>query len=652
MATTVAFRSQLSPSSSFAGGLRTAEHFPDPFLDMASLAMPSSMKSVLQWCEYIYMSQGTYRTAMERILSYFLTDIEIRDASDDEKDKWMEFLRDILHIISTTQSILRDRMCYGNGFGSIQIPFRRMLSCPKCGVTFPLKVVYENRDSFSFSWDDMEFNASCPRCKTGSGYRGPWKTKDEPDDLEKKLKIKRWSPHEIEMVHCPFTDDVSYLWRIPEDYKRLVRQGHLFHLERANMDVIRAIKYNQIFKFHPDVLYHMKEPTLAGIRNRGWGLSRVLTNFRQIWYVQVLQRYNESIALDYVIPFRVITPVARSGSANAGGGTVTDALMSVNMGDFMGTVRGMLRKRRRDPAMWQTLPFPIQYQALGGDASQLAPVDLMNQGIERLLNDAGTPVELYKGTLQLQAAPVSLRLFESQWHHLVHDANMWLQWVVRQVSQVLSWEDVDARLQRVTHADDMQKQMAVLQLMMSQQVSGSTALSMMGLDWGQEQQQLGEEARKQQEIQARIQEEMEQAGFAQQIAKGQAGGPMAPTQAQAAGGAGGAPPAGGDPAAAGGTPEAAMMAGSGPVTGYLDSMGQNANTTPEDMMAEADSLAQQLLGLPESIKDSELRKLKQANPVLHSLVRQRMDQIRQDARTQGGAAMMQQQFGGGGGAAA
>jgi hypothetical protein len=189
----------------------------------------------------------------------------------------------------------------------------------------------------------------------------------------------------------------------------------------------------------------------------------------------------------------------------------------------------------------------------------------------------------------------------------------------------------------------MQKQMAILQLMMSQQVSGSTALSMMGLDWGDEQQRLGEEARKQQEIQARIQEEMEQAGFAQQIAKGQTGGPMAPTAAQGAGG--GAPPAGGAPVGPGGTPEQAMMAGSGPVTGYLDSLGQNAQTTPEDMMAEADSMAQQLLGLPESIKDSELRKLKQANPVLHSLVRQRMDSIRQEARTQGGAAMMQQQFG-------
>jgi hypothetical protein len=46
--------------------------------------------------------------------------------------------------------------------------------------------------------------------------------------------------------------------------------------------------------------------------------------------------------------------------------------------------------------------------------------------METLLNDAGTPIELYNGSLQLQTAPVALRLFEATWHHLVHDANAFL----------------------------------------------------------------------------------------------------------------------------------------------------------------------------------------------------------------------------------
>ena len=88
-----------------------------------------------------------------------------------------------------------------------------------------------------------------------------------------------------------------------------------------------------------------------------------------------------------------------------------------------------------------------------------------------------------------------------------------------------------------------------------------------------------------------------------------------------------------------------MPAQPGPVTGMI--MGGNTPQTPEDMMATAESIAQQLLGMPESQKDSELRALKQKNEVLHSLVRAKMDQIRGQARSQGGNMLMSQEFGGG-----
>lgn len=558
------------------------------------------------------------------------------------------------HTFVVDQALLSSN-CYGNGFASLIVPFKRFLLCPSkgCGSLFPLREVHRNKNAFHFEWSNFQFIATCPKC----GKRAPWKLVDKPDDEEKKIRIKRWSPHEIELLHDPYTDDVAYIWRIPEDYKKLVKDGNLFHLERASEQVLKAIQNNQVFRFNQDVVFHMKEPTLAGIRNRGWGLPRIFSNFRQIYYVQVLRRFNEAIALDYVIPFRLITPQPRPGSSGGPGGMVmNEPLANFHGGDFRSQVLQMIRKRRRDPAGWHVLPYPVQYQILGGDASNLAPRDLLDQGLETLLNDAGTPVELYKGSLQLQTAPVALRLFESTWHHLVHDTNMFLQWLVRQISQIMSWEVVEARLKRVTIADDMNKQMAALQLMMVQQLSGRSGLAAVGYDWDSEQKRLAEEARKQQEIQARMQEEMEQAGFAQQIAKGQAGGPMP------AGGAGGAPggaapggagggAAGADPnAAAGGAAAGGMAPGMGgsPVTQYVQSMGPNVPVTPNDLMATADQLAQELLGLPEGVKDSELRKLKQYNEVLHSLVRAKMDAIRQQARTQGGAAMMQQQFGGGG----
>lgn len=614
----ISMRSQLNPA--WSGTLRGQEYFPDPFCDAASLAMPENLRTALQWCEFVFNANGTYRMAMERVLAYFLTDVEIGgdQISDDEKEKYLTFLNEVVDIRNVLSCGGRDRQCYGNAFLSLVVPFRRYLICPKCFSQHPLNVVYDEK-VFRFSWDRsaLTFNAWCPKCS----FQGEWIVQDQPEDVEQKLKIKRWAPQEMEILHDPFTDDCAYLWRIPEDYKRLVRAGSLYHLERVPMPVLQSIRLNQLFRFAPEAIYHLKEPTLAGLRNRGWGISRTLTNFRQIWYVQVLKRYNEAIALDYVIPFRLITPAPRSGSSADG---AVDPLLNMDMGDFMGSVRNMIRRRRRDPAGWNTLPFPVQYQALGGDATQLAPKELIDQGQETLLNDAGTPVELYRGSLSIQSAPTALRVYEATWHPFVHDLNGVLRWLVKQISQLLGWEVVDAKLQRVTHADDINRQMAILQLMMGQQISPTTGLRAMGINYKSEIQQQTEDAIYMAREQARGQEEMDQAGFAAQVAKGQLGGPPG----AGAQGAQGQPQGGQGQGGQGG--DTTTLQGMDPLAGLP--VDPNTPQRPDEMLQQADGIAQNLMGLPQPMQDSKLRELKQRSEVMHQLVKSKMSSYRKQSQ--------------------
>jgi hypothetical protein len=305
--------------------------------------------------------------------------------------------------------------------------------------------------------------------------------------------------------------------------------------------------------------------------------------------------------------------------------------------DFRNQVNQMIRRRRRDPAAIQVMPLPVQFQMFGADANKLAPRDLLDQGMEQLLNDTGTPVELYNGSLQLQTAPVALRLFESTWHHLVHDTNAFLTWLIRQAAQVMSWEVVKVELKRVTIADNLEKQMMAAQLMMSQQLSGTSVLGDIGYNWKKEQRQIADETEYQAQLQARVQEKAESGNFAQQMAKGQA--------AQGGGEQGGQGAQGG---AQGGAAGGMSASGQGPVTQYLATQGPNASMSLDEMSEIADSLAQGLLGLPESVKNSELRKLKQYNQPLHSMVKERMDQIREQTRSAAGnSAVGAMQQGGG-----
>lgn len=620
--------------NSLGRGVTADERFPDPFCDIASLSMPESIQTALRWTEYVMNANGPYRQAIDRVVSYFITEIEIFDSGanksgKEEKEKFQEFLNDTLGIKNVLHSVAMDYMAYGNSFTSIIVPFRRYLSCKKCGLEMPLDRVF-NSTQCAFKWRDFKFFATCPNCK----YSGEWRHIDRRSGDSDKITIKRWSPHEIDILWDPYTGECSYVWKIPQEYRELIKAGHLHHLERASWEVIQAIKAEKNLMFDPGVVYHLKEDPLAGMRNRGWGISRVLTNFRQAWYFQILHRYNEAIALDYVVPFRVITPMPRAG----GDAASSDPVHSINLSNFSARVSQMIRARRSDPARWNVLPFPVNYQALGGDASALAPRDLLDQALDTLLKCIGMPVELFNGTLSLQSAPAALRLFEANWSHLPHNLNKFLGGLSADISRLMSWEPVGVKLQRVTHADDLNRQMAKLQLMQGQQISKSTGLKSVGIDYEDEVKRMLEEERIYAEEQQRNQEEMEQSQQMQDLSQS---GAMGQNMGQAGAGATGQPQP---------QQQQAGVGQSSAVDHFLMQRQNSPNVprTPEDLQQQAQLIANQILGQPEPVKDSELIKLKRGDPMMHALVSSVIDDIRQQARLQGGQMIMSEQFGTGG----
>lgn len=616
-------------------GAQSDERFPDPFCDVASLSMPESIQSALRWCEYIMNANGPYRQAIDRVVSYFITDVEIKDVGDkkvgrEEKEKYRVFLEETVGIRNVLKTVAMDYLTYGNSFTSLIVPFRRYLSCPVCDLEMPLDRVM-NSPQCAFKWTNFEFHATCPKCHNS----GKWWHIDRRSGNNDDISVKRWNPHEIDLLWDPYTEHCTYVWKIPEDYRNLIRQGHLHQLERASWEIIEAIKHNKNLMFDKGVIFHLKEDALAGMRNRGWGISRILANFRQAWYVQILHRYNEAVALDYVIPFRVITPAPRGGDGQSG-----DPVHTINLSSFSSRVQAMIRARRTDPARWNVLPFPVNYQALGGDATQLAPRDLMDQGLDTLLKCIGMPVELFNGTLSFQSAPAALRLFEANWSHLPHNLNRFLAELITGLSRVMNWEPVSAKLVRVTHADDLNRQMAKLQLMQGQQISKTTGLSSVGLDYEEETKRMLEEERIYSEEQTRMQAEMQQAQQMQAMSQ-------PPDMMMGVGDTGASAtgmPQGGAPAPAGAAPPGPPPS---PVDQFLMQRQNSPNVprTPEEMQQQAQLIANQLLSMPEAVKDSELIKLKRSDQTMHALVTSVIDDIRQQARSQGGAMVMAQQFG-------
>lgn len=603
------------------------DQFGDPFQDYASLHMPETMQLALRWCEYVLMCQGTYREAVRRLLSYFISDIEVYDGNAEDQEKWKKFFEDTLGIKRVLHNVGLDLMCYGNSFTSVIPITNRYVLCDGCKtVEKPLASVI---DDPSFEWRDYRYWLRCPKC----GWFGSWKFYDRPDGRQDAFTIKRWSPHEIEILNDKWSEECRYVWKIPEEYRRQVREGkNRLVIQHVPPEVISAIKNDNNIIFDKDFIFHMREDTLAGINSRGWGVSRVLTNFRQAWYVQFVHRYNEAIVLDYMIPFRVITPAPGDKSIGA------DPMLGLNLGGYMGQIQAMIRRRRRDPAAWHTLPFPIQYQALGGDASRLAPREILDQGLDELLGNIGIPAELYRANLAIQAAPAALRLFEAANASIQDSLNEFLNFVVRKTSSILKWNPVKVRLARVTHADDLQRQAIKLNLASSGMASMTNAMRSVGMDFKEEVRQMMDEQKFQAEQQAKLQEEMERAFKMKEIMQApmaQPGNPQAGLPGQPAQAAAGAPAA-----------QAPAAPGAGPLPSVVDSLprGPNVAVSPEELMTRASYIVESLTSMPESQKDSELIKLKKIDPVLHATVTAQLRDRKQQMRTQG-AIMLAQQMG-------
>ena len=596
------------------GATGSTQWFPDPFLDYSGIYTPSNLRAMLKWSELMWSSNGTYRMALQRVVAYFLTQVELIDVTDNVKKRYEEFLNDTLKVMSELRLIGLDFIMYGNSFSSVIMPFRRYLRCNNCKFEQPIKRV-------PYVFRNFKYYSSCIKCNC----RGEHEAFDRRSTEQDKIRIKRWSPHDIELLYHPISHSCEYLYRIPEDLKRMVRQGKSFYLEHTPLKMIEAIEKDGMFKFDDERVFHFKEDTLAGLNNRGWGIPLALSNFKQGFYVQTLKRYNEAIALDYVVPWRIITPGRPSGPTGQ-----VDPALHANLGGFSQTIRGMIAEHRRDPLAMHSLPFPVEYQTLGGEANSLAPSELLSLGIDELLNSCGVPAELYKGTLSMQAMPSALRLFEATWPHLVAGFNNWLNWMLDQVATSLSWESARARLTPVTRADDMEARVMRLQLSAAQKISDSTALAPLGIDdirseikkMFDEQRIYQEEAKKFEEEQAQAEEMQrrlaETAAMQQGMMPG--GGAMPP---------GGMAPGGG------------MGGGMGAPGG-----GQGGSMTPGDILDQAEQIAGQLIEQPEAERRRQLSQIRQTDETLHAVVKQKLEQMRTEARSVGQQQVIQQAAGG------
>lgn len=263
-------------------------------------------------------------------------------------------------------------------------------------------------------------------------------------------------------------------------------------------------------------------------------------------------------------------------------------------------------------------PFPLQYQELGGNGKALAPVELIRYANDQMLEDFGFPAELHHMSLQAGEVPTAIRMFQANFIQLQHLLSKLVQWVVTDVLNFMGRPNIKVKLAAPTMADDLERRHVMLQLAAGGEVSRQLAYRLFGVDDATEEiRRRTKEDLEIQRMQAKEQADFEREqtiGSGDQVLQSMVQAQqeaMAAQQAQAGGGAPAAPAA---PAGGGG------------------------GVTPDKMLADADQLAQQWLqmqGQDDAAKNKSMEEVRNTNPTLYAVAKQRMEEIRAQGASEG-----------------
>lgn len=532
---------------------------PNPMFDFLTGFAPRKLKDLFRWVEYLYYNSAHIFAALKKFAEYPITEINIESNDEALTTNWERVLTKAIRAKSVSIQTGLDLHLYGNSFVSVYHPFNRFLICGSCNARTNIRKV-----KYKFRIKSLSINYVCPGCHhstTGT-------IKDEKVADEKRINIIRWDPKLMDINHNPITGESKYYYTIPQELKSKVEKGDAHIINTMPMEFLRAIKEDKVFEFADGQLYHMKIAPPAGIESQ-WGFPPLTATIKLFFYTAVLRKANEAIALEHIVPFRVLHPAPISGSA--------DPTQTINLAKWSEEMKANIAQWRRDPLHIMFAPAALGVTMMGGQGRSLLTLGEVKEAEDNIIAAMGIPREFLYGGLSYTGSAITLRMLENQLETYASYQNDQLEWIIDQSAKILGWKTVEAKFTPFRLIDDAQQKQTLLQMNMQKPVlADSTILSMFDIDVNKERDKMQQEtldnARHEVETQKKL--ETMQNSLAEQA-----------------------------------TQEAKS--------------GKGLQYDIQSIMGEAENLVMQLQGIDPNSQRSALDQLSQEDPVMYAVVKER-----------------------------
>jgi len=373
--------------------------------------------------------------------------------------------------------------CYGNAFISINLPFVRWLQCTGC------KSLHRLSDpAVEYKFQNFGFNIKCQDC----GISCVAKIVDKPLRDRSGINFVRWDPKNIDIHYNPITGRSKYRYKIPNKIQKAIQGGERAILVDIPEIFLQALKQKRDIALSDQNLFHFKRPTLAEA-DMGWGKPLIIHSMGRMFYLYVLRRAQEAIALQRIMPLEFIFPQANAQQ---------DPYQHVNLSSWQGTVQNEIRKWRTDPNYISVVAVPLGFERLGGDGRALLLGPEIEVTNKEITGGMGVPLEFVFGGLSWSGSSVSLRTLEN--HFLMHRRLLlrFVNWAKNRIRLYLGLPDIEIGFTEFKMADDIQRKQIVIQLNAANKISDHTMLTELGFDYDDELKMIEKEADQRNRIQA------------------------------------------------------------------------------------------------------------------------------------------------------
>lgn len=591
-----------------------------PWDTLSRALYPRSVYEAHRWADMLWTQAGLYTSSIKKAVRYQVADYEIfGDDELDLDDKYTGALQSVFNLVEETCTVLDDLVGWGTSVSSLIEPIVRTITCD-CGSNYNLReyltLLQEQGAMGSLKWAGDTFSGICPNCAKRSRF-----AIHDAVDKDGYFTCVRWPLRYLDIHKVITSSEYVVQLRLPE-YREFVDPIKRFDIEAmctTPVELIRAAFAGTHFIFDKDAVCCQVLPQPCELQRRigGWGLPMYLADFSTAMVVLMMDRGCEAVISDQLLPFRLLTPAvpteAAAGRAQGG------PLATLSGGGIAQQLQQLYQNHRMNPTTISTFPIPVQEILIGGDATKLAPIELMEHFEHRLLDSMSIPYTL-RSSASAAAAPatseeISLQLFKQTWAPVRDAGANFAAFALRQIGRAKKWEAVSVELLPQESAIDFQ----VKGMMMEEANAGSLPKTLAyrrvyNVDWRKMQKRVQQENSWMERQAAENAARAESEGMTQQIMQ--------------------SPP----PGAALVPPEQAA-AGGAPAPGQAP-MPMGAQTMPmpasiEELMAQAQEMAQQLFTLDYPGRRKALTDLKKSNETLHAQVKAYLDQMTTQAESAG-----------------